>query len=161
MTFFELLFISIGLSADAFAVSVCKGLPIKDVNIKNAGVVGLYFGGFQAIMPLIGYSLGVRFQGTIAAFDHWIAFILLGFIGISMIRESRTITNNNVEENECLHFKNMCVLAIATSIDALAIGITLAFLQVNIVPAVSFIGLVTFILSMVGVKIGNVFWHKI
>ena len=160
MTFFELLFISVGLSADAFAVAVCKGLPIKKVNAKNAGIVGLYFGGFQAIMPLIGYYLGVQFHGTIAAFDHWIAFILLGLLGINMIRESMSDKDDNVNEDKCLDFNNMCALSIATSIDALAVGITFAFLQVNILPAVSFIGLVTFVLSVVGVKIGNVFGTK-
>jgi putative Mn2+ efflux pump MntP len=160
LTFFELLFISIGLSADAFAVAVCKGLPIKKVNIKNAGIVGLYFGGFQALMPLIGYFLGIQFHSAIAAFDHWIAFGLLGFIGINMIKESKAPNDNKMDGDQCLDFNNMCILSIATSIDALAVGITFAFLQVNILPAVSFIGLVTFVLSMVGVKIGNVFGTK-
>ena len=160
MNFFELLFISIGLSADAFAVAVCKGLPIKKVNIKNAGVIGLYFGGFQALMPLIGYFLGIQFHGAIAAFDHWIAFALLSFIGINMVKESKSPNDDNADEDQCLEFSNMCALSIATSIDALAVGITFAFLQVNILPAVSFIGLITFILSMVGVKIGNVFGTK-
>ena len=160
MSFFELFIISVGLSADAFAVAICKGLPIKKVNMKNAGTVGLYFGAFQAAMPLIGYFLGVQFQDKIAAFDHWIAFILLGFIGFNMIKESRQNDDEDMCESKCLNFKNMCALSIATSIDALAVGITFAFLQVNILPAVSFIGFITFALSMVGVKIGNVFGTK-
>ena len=158
MSFLELFIISLGVSADAFAVAICKGLPIKEVSIKNAGTVGLYFGAFQATMPLIGYFLGVQFQDKIAAFDHWIAFILLGFIGLNMIIEAKN--NDNADEDNCLNFKNMCALSIATSIDALAVGVTFAFLQVNILPAVSFIGFVTFTLSMVGVKIGNVFGIK-
>ncbi|NLJ40340.1 MAG: manganese efflux pump [Clostridiales bacterium] len=160
MNFFELLFISIGLSCDAFAAAICKGFPIKKVNIKNAGIVGLYFGGFQALMPLIGYYLGVQFQETIAAFDHWIAFILLGLLGINMIRESTSNKDDNRSDDQCLNSKNMFVLAVATSIDALAVGITFAFLRVNILPAASFIGLVTFALSVIGVKIGNVFGLK-
>lgn len=157
MNFFELFIISIGLSADAFAVAICKGLPIKKVNIKNAGTVGLYFGAFQAAMPLIGYFLGVQFQDKIAAFDHWVAFVLLGFIGFNMIKESKENCGEDMDACKCLDFKNMCALSIATSIDALAAGITFAFLQVNIIPAVSFIGFITFALSMIGVKVGSVF----
>ena len=160
MSFFELFIISVGLSADAFAVAICKGLPIKKVNVKNAGTVGLYFGAFQAAMPIIGYFLGVQFQDKIAAFDHWVAFVLLGFIGINMIRESLDNNEDDAGSSKCLDFKNMCILSIATSIDALAVGITFAFLQVNILPAASFIGFITFALSMVGVKIGNVFGTK-
>lgn len=160
MSFFELFIISVGLSADAFAVAICKGLPIKKVNVKNAGTVGLYFGAFQAAMPLIGYFLGVQFKDRITSFDHWVAFVLLGFIGFNMIKESREKDDNDLDESKCLDFKNMCALSIATSIDALAVGITFAFLQVNILPAVSFIGFITFVLSMAGVKIGNVFGIK-
>ncbi len=142
---------------DAFAVAICKGLAMKKMSWKKAAIVGLYFGGFQAGMPLLGYLLGVNFQEYIVAVDHWIAFILLGIIGFNMIKESRSC------EEDCddsIAFKEMLVLAIATSIDALAVGITFAFLQVDIVPAVSFIGICTFTLSMIGVKIGNVFGVK-
>lgn len=167
MSLLELFIIAVGLSMDAFAVAICKGLAMKKISIKKAGIVGLYFGLFQAGMPLIGYFLGVQFQSKITSIDHWIAFVLLALIGISMIRESRTSEAENAEaeaavsdsgeEDNSLNFKNMIMLAIATSIDALAVGVTFAFLKVNIVPAVSFIGIVTFTLSMIGVKIGNVF----
>lgn len=164
MSLFELFVLAVGLSMDAFAVSVCKGLSMRKITLKNAGIVGLYFGGFQAGMPLIGYFLGLQFKDYIMSVDHWIAFILLGFLGIKMIQEAMSKDDdedNKIEdENEMLSFKNMSILAVATSIDALAVGITLAFLQVDIVPAVSFIGIITFVLSMVGVKIGNVFGVK-
>lgn len=175
MTLTELFIIAVGLSMDAFAVSICKGLSLKKLRIKDAIIVGLYFGIFQGGMPLLGYFLGVQFQDKITSFDHWIAFILLGIIGFNMIKESREkdsdsdlaakevsvekIKTTEVEENP-LRFKEMIVLAIATSIDALAIGVTLAFLKVDIVPAVSFIWIITFVLSMVGVKIGNIFGAK-
>lgn len=163
MSLFELFVLAVGLSMDAFAVAVCKGLSMRKITLKNAGIVGIYFGGFQAGMPLIGYFLGLQFKDYIMSVDHWIAFILLGFLGIKMIQEamSKDDEDNKIEdENEMLSFKNMSILAVATSIDALAVGITLAFLQVDIVPAVSFIGIITFVLSMVGVKIGNVFGVK-
>ncbi|QJA09465.1 manganese efflux pump [Romboutsia sp. CE17] len=164
MSLFELFVLAVGLSMDAFAVSVCKGLSMRKITLKNAGIVGIYFGGFQAGMPLIGYFLGLQFKDYIMSVDHWIAFILLGFLGIKMIQEAMSKDDdedNKIEdENEMLSFKNMSILAVATSIDALAVGITLAFLQVDIVPAVSFIGIITFVLSMVGVKIGNVFGVK-
>ena len=164
MSLFELFVLAVGLSMDAFAVSVCKGLSMRKITLKNAGIVGLYFGGFQAGMPLIGYFLGLQFKDYIMSVDHWIAFILLGFLGIKMIQEAMSKDDdedNKIEdENEMLSFKNMSILAVATSIDALAVGITLAFLQVDIVTAVSFIGIITFVLSMVGVKIGNVFGVK-
>lgn len=160
MSLLELFIIAVGLSMDAFAVAICKGLSMRKISIRNAGIVGLYFGIFQAGMPLIGYYLGVQFQDKITTIDHWIAFVLLGFIGISMISESRNNTENCEDNNCSLNFKSMSVLAVATSIDALAVGVTFAFLQVNIVPAVSFIGIVTFSLSMTGVKIGNVFGTK-
>ena len=140
---------------DAFAVSVCKGLSMQKMNWRHALVIGLYFGGFQAGMPLIGYILGMGFQSRIEAVDHWIAFLLLGFIGINMIRESRDTDEEHVDPS--IGFRTMVVLAVATSIDALAVGVTFAFLQVAILPAVCFIGVVTFFLSAVGVKIGNVF----
>lgn len=167
MNLLELFIIAVGLSMDAFAVAVCKGLSMKKINIKKAVIVGLYFGGFQGGMPLIGYLLGVQFQNKISAFDHWIAFILLGIIGINMIKESRNASCEiaidsvgSTHTNNSLSFRNMSVLAVATSIDALAVGVTFAFLNVNIVPAVSFIGIVTLTLSMIGVKIGNVFGEK-
>ena len=157
MALWELFVIAVGLSMDAFAVSVCKGLSVSKVNRKHMLTAGLYFGGFQAMMPLIGYLLGSRFQNLIVSIDHWIAFVLLLIIGINMIRESR-------EDAECLDcsfsFRAMLPLAVATSIDALAVGITFAFLQVNIIPAVSFIGVITFLLSMVGIRLGNIFGAK-
>lgn len=162
MSLIELFVLAVGLSMDAFAVAVCKGLSMKKITLKKAAIVGLYFGGFQGGMPLIGYFLGIQFKDYIMGVDHWIAFILLGFLGIKMIQEalSKDEEEEQQDEQEMLSFKNMSVLAVATSIDALAVGITLAFLQVDIVPAVSFIGIITFALSMVGVKIGNVFGTK-
>ena len=153
----ELLVIAIGLSMDAFAVSICKGLSMRKMNWKNAVLAGIYFGGFQSLMTLLGYFLGSRFKDYIVSVDHWIAFILLAIIGISMIKESR---ESDEDINDSFDFKTMLVLAIATSIDALAIGVTFAFLSVNIVPAVSFIGVITFTLSVIGIKIGNVFGSK-
>ena len=142
MGLLELFFIAVGLSMDAFAVSICKGLSVRTLKVKHAVICGLYFGGFQILMPLIGFALGVRFQSLITSIDHWIAFVLLGRIGANMVRESR--------EHD----------AVATSIDALAVGVTFAFLQVNIIPAVLFIGVTTFVLSCIGVKIGHVFGTK-
>ncbi|HIT00904.1 MAG TPA: manganese efflux pump [Candidatus Faecaligallichristensenella faecipullorum] len=157
MSLLELFIIALGLSMDAFAVAICKGLSVQQLKPRHALITGLYFGGFQALMPLIGYLLGVRFESFITSFDHWIAFVLLALIGLNMIKESR-------EESECLNdafdFKTMLPLALATSIDALAVGVTFAFLQVNIAPAVSFIGVITFVLSALGVKMGHVFGSK-
>ena len=173
MGLIQLFILAVGLSMDAFAVSICKGLSMKKITFKKAGIVGLYFGAFQAGMPLFGYFLGIQFRDKITSIDHWIAFVLLVLIGINMIRESRKneceiavelMSNKNTEDsivkkntNNPLAFKSMCTLAIATSIDALAIGVTFAFLKVNIASAASFIGIVTFTLSMIGVKIGHVF----
>ncbi len=156
MSLWELFMIAVALSMDAFAVAVCKGLSIRRAGLKYSLTVGLYFGAFQGLMPLLGYLLGVNFQNTITSVDHWIAFILLGGIGINMIREA---LNKDEEENldSSLTPRSMLPLAVATSIDALAVGVTFAFLKVSIVPAVSFIGIVTFVLSAIGVKIGNVF----
>jgi len=140
---------------DAFAVSVCKGLAMPKCTFKKAAIVGLWFGGFQALMPAIGYVLGAQFQEAIASIDHWIAFVLLALIGGNMIHEA--LDNDEEEADASLDVKTMFLLAVATSIDALAIGITFAFLKVNIIPAVCFIGIVTFIISFAGVKIGNVF----
>ena len=157
MKLWELFLIAIGLSADAFAVSVCKGLSVRKVKKEHSIITGLYFGGFQALMPLIGYWVGSRFQSLIVSFDHWIAFILLSIIGINMIREAKEET----EKMDCsFSFSKMLPLAIATSIDALAVGVTFAFLQVDIFSAVSFIGVTTFVLSVTGLLLGNRFGAK-
>lgn len=150
----ELFILAVGLSMDAFAVSVCKGLSMHKMKWKNAVLAGIYFGGFQAGMPVLGYILGVGFKDMITSVDHWIAFILLVIIGGSMIKESREEAE---QLDEDFGVKTMILLAVATSIDALAVGVTFAFLDVNIVPAVSFIGIITFAFSFVGIKIGNVF----
>lgn len=150
-----LFIIALGLSMDAFAVSICKGLAMQKISLKKAAIVSLWFGGFQGLMPYIGYILGSQFEHYITAIDHWIAFILLGLIGISMIREA--LGKEEECQDDSLSFKTMLILAVATSIDALAVGITFAFLKVTIISAVLFIGVITFILSMVGVKVGNVF----
>lgn len=151
----ELSILAVGLSMDAFAVSVCKGLAMSRITVRRAVCVGLWFGGFQAGMPLLGYALGVRFRDKITAVDHWIAFILLGMIGVNMVREA--LSGDCEDANASLDVKTMLVLAVATSIDALAVGITFAFLQVRLVLAVTFIGATTFLLSVAGVKLGNVF----
>lgn len=160
MGLIELFLIAAGLSMDAFAVSVCKGLSMKKCTWTKAGIVGLYFGIFQAGMPLLGYALGVQFKDAITSVDHWIAFVLLGLIGGNMIREALGGCDGCEEQDESLDFKTMTGLAVATSIDALAVGVTFAFLHVEIVPAVSFIGVITFLISVAGVKIGNVFGSK-
>lgn len=157
MGLLELVLIAVGLAMDAFAVSVCKGLSMSKMEWKKAVIIGLYFGGFQALMPLIGYVLGVGFEDKIKSLDHWIAFVLLVFIGMNMIKEAFEIKE---ESNDKIDFKTMIILAIATSIDALAVGVTFAFLNVNIMLAISLIGIITFIISMIGVKIGNVFGDK-
>lgn len=158
MSLLSLFILAVGLSMDAFAVSVCKGLSMKKLSIKKITIVGLWFGGFQGLMPLIGYLLGSQFEQYITTIDHWIAFVLLAIIGISMIREA--LSKEEEDVNDALDVKTMFLLAVATSIDALAVGITFAFLQVDIIPAVCFIGIVTFVLSAVGVKVGNVFGTK-
>lgn len=155
MSLFSLFTIALGLSMDAFAVAICKGLAMNKITFRKSLIVGLWFGGFQGLMPLIGFFLGVQFQSHITSIDHWIAFILLGLIGANMIREA--LSKDEEKASDSLSFKDMLVLAIATSIDALAVGVTFAFLQVDIIPAISFIGVTTLILSMIGVKIGNVF----
>ena len=154
MGFIELFLIAVGLSMDAFAVSVCKGLSVKKAGVKHAALAGLYFGGFQFLMPVIGYLLGFRFESVIETVDHWVAFVLLAFIGGSMIRES---FGKNEEMNDDFSVKTMLLMAVATSIDALAVGITFAFLNVQILPAAGLIGVTTFLLSFVGIYIGNVF----
>ena len=159
MGILELLLIAIGLAMDAFAVSVCKGLSLKQMEWKKAAIVGLYFGVFQALMPAIGYFLGVTFENLVTQIDHWIAFTLLGIIGINMLREACG-EEKEEDKNDRIDLKTMLVLAIATSIDALAIGITFAFLKVNVVVATLLIGIITFMLSIIGVKIGNKFGDK-
>ncbi len=158
MGMMELFLIAVGLSMDAFAVSVCKGLSVRKTNIRHALCVGAYFGGFQALMPLLGFVLGRQFESLITSVDHWIAFVLLAVIGGNMIRES--FKEEDEELNASFAFKTMLPLALATSIDALAMGVTFAFLRVDIVPAVLFIGVITFVLSAVGLKVGNVFGAK-
>lgn len=162
MGFVELFLIGVGLSMDAFAVSVCKGLNMRGkVNFKHAGVIALFFGGFQALMPLIGYFLGIGFEKYITKIDHWIAFLLLGFIGGKMVIEAIKEWNaEDKQEEDKLVIKELFILAVATSIDALAVGITFAFLSVNIWSAISIIGVTTFILSLIGVVIGNKFGSK-
>ena len=155
MGLIELLLLAIGLSMDAFAVSICKGLSTPRLRLRHSLICGGYFGLFQALMPTLGWLLGVRFQAMIASLDHWIAFILLGIIGVNMIRESRECGEESL--NSSFSFRTMLPLAVATSIDALAVGVTFAFLQVDIVPAVLFIGCTTFVISAVGVKVGAVF----
>lgn len=157
MSLWELFVIAVGLSMDACAVAVCKGLAVGKAKAGHCVSAGIYFGGFQMSMPLIGYLLGVRFADIIASVDHWIAFVLLGGIGINMIKES-------LEEEDSMDasfgFRAMLPLAVATSIDALAVGVTFAFLQVQIIPAVSFIGITTFFMSALGVAVGARFGGK-
>ena len=155
MSIIELFLIAVGLSMDAFAVSICKGLALKKMDLKKACLVGLWFGGFQGLMPFLGFLLGQSFEVYITSIDHWIAFVLLSLIGLSMIREA--LSKEEEKADDSLGVKTMLPLALATSIDALAVGVTFAFLRVAILPAVSLIGLTTFILSAAGVKIGNAF----
>jgi len=159
MTFIELLLIAVGLSMDAFSVSICKGLTTKKFSWRMALICGLWFGLFQALMPIIGYFLGAQFQELIEAYDHWIAFGLLALIGANMIRES-VWGKEDHEHNGALDFKTMFLLAIATSIDALAVGVSFACIQVELWSSVTVIGLTTFLFSVLGVKIGNVFGSK-
>lgn len=154
---FELFLIAVGLSMDAFAVSICKGLAMRRADPKSMGLVGLWFGGFQALMPVLGYLVGVQFREAITAVDHWIAFGLLAVIGGNMLREA---LSGEEDEDDSLAPGAMVLLALATSIDALAVGVGFAFLDVNITAAAGFIGAVTFTLSAVGVKVGSVFGAK-
>ena len=155
MRLYELFIIAVSLSMDAFAVSICKGLSTGRPRLRHCLACGGWFGGFQALMPFLGWLLGVRFQGMIVSVDHWIAFFLLGLIGFNMVREAR---GGEAEElDSSFRPGAMLPLAVATSIDALAVGVTFAFLQVVILPAVLFIGVTTFVLSAVGVKAGSVF----
>lgn len=153
----ELILLSVGLAMDAFAVAICKGLNMRRINYKNALILALFFGGFQALMPLIGWLLGKQFEQYITSVDHWIAFILLLIIGIQMIVEAFKKEDEKEEDADKLNLKEYFMLAVATSIDALAVGISLAFLNVSLVKSISFIGIITFVLSFAGVFIGNKF----
>ena len=159
MGLLELFILAVGLSMDAFAVSVCKGLSTQKLKPKHYLIIGAWFGGFQALMPTIGYFLGSTFEKYITSVDHWVAFILLAIIGGNMICEG--CSKEDGKANDSFSFKTMIVVAVATSIDALAVGITFALLpDVNIVAAVSFIGVTTFIISAIGLKVGNIFGLK-
>lgn len=153
MSTVELFILAVGLSMDAFAVSICKGLSLQKVTFKDMAIVGAWFGGFQALMPLIGYYVGNLFADFVSTYSAWIAFALLLYIGITMIRESR----ETEKVDAGLDPKTMFIMAIATSIDALAVGVSFAFLRINIYYAVLFIGVITFVLSAIGVKVGSVF----
>lgn len=159
MGFLELFLIGVGLSMDAFAVSICRGLCMPRINWRHAGVIALFFGGFQALMPTLGWLLGSQFAGYIQSFDHWVAFVLLALIGFNMAREALSPED---EEEACavetrLDLRQLFLLAVATSIDALAVGVTFAFLDVKIGPAAAIIGCTTFVLSLAGVAVGNFF----
>ena len=158
MDLFTLLTLAVGLAMDAFAVSICKGLAMREKVLKKGIIVGLWFGGFQALMPTIGFFLGTQFKDQITSIDHWIAFVLLGLIGINMAKEA--LSNDEEQADDSIAVKEMFMLAVATSIDALAVGITFAFLNVHIVSAASMIGVCTFLISFAGVKIGNIFGTK-
>ena len=159
MGFTELVLIGISLAMDAFAVSICKGLSMKKMNWKKAVIIGLYFGIFQALMPTLGYFLGSGFDNLVTSIDHWIVFILLFFIGLNMIEDSFSKETENNNDN--IDFKTMLILALATSIDALAVGVTFAFLRTNIFIPLIFIGIITFAMSFLGVKIGNKFGDRL
>ena len=157
MNFFELMIIAVGVSMDAFAISICKGLSVEKLKRKHLIITGIWFGGSQAVMPLLGYCLGSGFRTIVESMYHWFSFILLGIIGVNMIRESK----EEIEKlDNSFSAKVMFPLAIADSIDALAVGITFSFLNIEIIPAIVLIGLTTFVFSAVGVKIGNSFGAK-
>ena len=157
MSIIELLILSVALAMDAFAVSICKGLALKEIKVNHLALAGIWFGGFQALLPVMGYFCGSKFADKVDKYDHWIAFIILSLIGASMIKESG---GDEEEVNSNMDVKTMFFLAIATSIDALTVGITFAFLDVNIVVAVLFIGVITFVVSAMGVKIGSIFGDR-
>lgn len=164
MNLVDVILIAVALSMDAFAVSICKGLKMKKVNKAHAFTIALFFGGFQAIMPLIGYLLGTTFEKYITSFDHWIAFILLAVIGANMIKESFSKDKDENEEKTAadakLDFKELTFMAIATSIDALAVGVTFSFYDTNIFTSIAIIGTTTFAIALAGVFIGNFFGAK-
>jgi len=155
---FEIILIAIGLAMDAFAASVCKGLSIKKMQWVKASIIALYFGGFQALMPLIGFILGTSFQNMVNNISHWIAFTFLTFIGGNMIKDS--FRDEPQMQSDNIDIRTMLLLAIATSLDALAVGVTFAFLRINILLAIFIIGIITFFISLIGVKIGNQFGDK-
>jgi len=159
MKLLDIILIAVGLSMDAFAVSIVLGLSVEKPKIREMLIPGIFFGGFQALMPITGYFAGYYFASKIDAFEHWIAFVLLGIIGGNMIKESLSKKEEKFNENS-FQFMKMLVLAIATSIDALAVGVTFAFFRINIFSAALIIGSITFVFSMVGVKIGNIFGIK-
>ena len=158
MDLLTLLTLAVGLAMDAFAVSICKGLAMREKVLKKGIIVGLWFGGFHALMPTIGFFLGTQFKDQITSIDHWIAFVLLGLIGINMVKEA--LSKDEEQADDSIAVKEMFMLAVATSIDALAVGITFVFLNVHIVSAASMIGVCTFLISFAGVKIGNIFGTK-
>lgn len=161
MALYELFILAVGLSMDAFSVAVCKGLSVQKLKGKHFLIVGAWFGSFQGLMPALGYFLGSTFKKYIESYDHWIAFVLLTVIGVNMIREAFSKDEKNDEKDASFSFKSMLLLAVATSIDALAVGVSFALLpNVNITAAVIFIGAVTFVLSAVGLKVGNIFGAK-
>ena len=159
MSWLELLLVGMGLSMDAFAAAVCQGLSMRRMDWGRAAVIALFFGGFQALMPFLGWLLGSRFAGYIQSVDHWIAFVLLGILGLNMIREALSPDDDETAcaASEGLDLGRLTMLAVATSIDALAVGVTFAFLEVSILPAVTIIGCTTFVLSAAGVAVGNFF----
>lgn len=159
MSIIEIALIGVGLAMDAFAVSICKGLAMRRMNYKKAIIIAALFGVFQALMPALGYVLGTTFANKIAAIDHWIAFILLALIGANMIKEALSSDDDECQDDS-LRLGDLIMLSIATSIDALAVGITFAFFNVSLLLSVSMIGIITFIICVIGVKVGNVFGEK-
>ncbi|RGQ39746.1 manganese efflux pump MntP family protein [Thomasclavelia ramosa] len=159
MSIIEIALIGVGLAMDAFAVSICKGLAMRRMNYKKAIIIAAFFGVFQALMPALGYVLGTTFANKIAAIDHWIAFILLALIGANMIKEALSSDDDECQDDS-LRLGDLIMLSIATSIDALAVGITFAFFNVSLLLSVSVIGIITFIICVIGVKVGNVFGEK-
>lgn len=159
MSIIEIALIGVGLAMDAFAVSICKGLAMPKMNYKKAIIIAAFFGIFQALMPVLGYLLGTTFASKIAAIDHWIAFILLALIGVNMIKEALSSDGEDCQDDS-LRLGDLIMLSIATSIDALAVGITFAFFNVSLWLSISIIGIITFVICVIGVKIGNVFGEK-
>ena len=159
MSIIEIALIGVGLAMEAFAVSICKGLAMRRMNYKKAIIIAAFFGVFQALMPALGYVLGTTFANKIAAIDHWIAFILLALIGANMIKEALSSDDDECQDDS-LRLGDLIMLSIATSIDALAVGITFAFFNVSLLLSVSMIGIITFIICVIGVKVGNVFGEK-
>ena len=158
MSIAELFLLAVGLSMDAFAVSICKGLSLRNIKVKHMLIAGAWFGGFQALMPTIGFFLGTQFKDQITSIDHWIAFVLLGLIGINMVKEA--LSNDEEQADDSIAVKEMFMFAVVGMVQPLAVGITFAFLNVHIVSAASMIGVCTFLISFAGVKIGNIFGTK-